>query len=94
MGRRHDKAAVRCHRSVSWGPCLRHGWKGAVYFKVDENTRKDFDAAGSHALEYHRQGKPQALKSYMEAPADVLEDDETLVQWAERAYRAAINSHH
>lgn len=69
-------------------------WKGAVYFKVDDNTRKDFDAAGSRALEYHSQGKPQALKSYMEAPADVLEDDETLVQWAEKAYRAAINSHH
>ena len=68
-------------------------WKGTVYFKVDQTTRIDFDAAGSHALEYQSQGKPQALKSYMEAPVDALEDDETLSQWAEKAYRAAIKSH-
>ena len=68
-------------------------WKGAVYFKVDDTTRKDFEAAGSHELEYQSQGRPQALKSYMEAPADVLENDDTLVQWAEKAYRAAIKTH-
>ena len=68
-------------------------WQGAIYFKVDETTRKDFDAAGSHALEYHSQGKPRALKSYMEAPADILEDDETLSHWADKAYRAAIEGH-
>ena len=68
-------------------------WKGAVYFKVDDDTRKVFEAAGSHELEYQSQGKAQALKSYMEAPAEVMEDDEVLVQWAERAYRAAVKSH-
>jgi DNA transformation protein len=65
-------------------------WDGALYLKVDEESRKLYVAAQSHALEYVSKGKAQALKSYWEVPAEVVEDRETLCLWAERAFQIAI----
>lgn len=67
-------------------------WHGGLYFKVDDESRKGYEAAGSHALGYVSEGDKHALKSYWEVPADVLEDHEQLHQWAERAYHAAVKS--
>jgi DNA transformation protein len=64
-------------------------WHGVLYFKVDDDSRKDYETAGSHALGYVSEGEEHALKSYWEVPADVVEDREQLQQWAERAYHAA-----
>lgn len=65
-------------------------WHGGLYFKVDDDSRKDYESAGSHALGYVSKGQEHALKSYWEVPADVVEDRERLQQWAERAYHAAV----
>lgn len=65
-------------------------WHGALYFKVDDDSRKDYEAAGSHALGYVSEGEGHALKSYWEVPADLVEDHDQLRTWAERAYRAAV----
>lgn len=67
-------------------------WHGGIYFKVDDDSRKNYEAAGSHALGYVSEGEQHALKSYWEVPVDVVEDHEQLQQWAERAYRAAVKS--
>jgi len=67
-------------------------WQGGLYFKVDDDSRKHYEAAGSHALGYVSEGAEHALKSYWEVPADVVEDHEQLQQWAERAYQAAIKN--
>lgn len=67
-------------------------WKGSLYFKVDDSSRAEYEAAGSHALGYVADGHDHALKSYWEVPADVVEDREQLQQWAERAYHAAVKS--
>jgi DNA transformation protein len=67
-------------------------WHGGLYFKVDDSSRKDYEAVGSHALGYMSGSDEHALKSYWEVPADVTEDREQLQQWAERAYHAAIKS--
>ena len=50
------------------------------------------DTAGSQALGYTTEGEDHALKSYWAVPADVLEDDDRLHEWAERAYQAALKS--
>ncbi|MGK9286573.1 TfoX/Sxy family protein [Sinorhizobium meliloti] len=67
-------------------------WKGALYFKVDEDSRGDYEAANSHALGYKTRGESHALKTYWEVPADVLEDGDKLHEWAERAYHAALKN--
>ena len=67
-------------------------WHGGLYFKVNDATRKEYEAAGSHALEYVSQGEQHALKSYWEVPADVLEDGAQLQHWAARACHVAVKS--
>ena len=67
-------------------------WKGSLYFKVDEGSKTEYEAANSHALSYVSKGKDQALKSYWEVPADVLEDGDKLHAWAERAYQSALRA--
>jgi DNA transformation protein len=66
-------------------------WHGALYFKVDGDSRAKYESAGSHALGYVSGGKERALKSYWEVPVEVLDDDDTLRDWAQRAFRAALN---
>ncbi|UXN70352.1 TfoX/Sxy family protein [Devosia neptuniae] len=67
-------------------------WQGALYFKVDADSRPEYDEAGSQALGYTTEGQDHALKSYWAVPADILEDDDSLREWAERAYQAALKS--
>ena len=67
-------------------------WHGALYFKVDDDSRGEYESAGSQALGYVSDGDDRALKSYWEVPADVLENGEKLLAWAERTYQAALKS--
>lgn len=67
-------------------------WHGALYFKVDDQSRPDYEKAHSHPLGYVSQGEDHALKSYWEVPADVVEDNDKLRAWAERAYEAALKA--
>ncbi|MBF8668361.1 TfoX/Sxy family protein [Pseudomonas putida] len=67
-------------------------WQGSLYFKVDANSRKTYEAAGSHALGYVSEGEEHSLKSYWEVPADVVDDLDNLKQFAERAYYAALKT--
>jgi DNA transformation protein len=67
-------------------------WKGGLYFKVDDALRKEYEAAGSRPLGYRSAGKDQALQSYWEVPAEIVEDRDNLYRDAEAAYQAAISS--
>jgi DNA transformation protein len=67
-------------------------WQGALYFKVDDQSRVVYEAAHAQPLGYVSKGEDAALKSYWEVPADVTEDYEKLQQLAERAYQAALKS--
>ena len=55
-----------------------------LYFRTDEASRSQYLAAGTS---FFRPTPEQALKSYYEVPADVLENDELLIAWAETAIR-------
>ncbi len=59
-------------------------FEGRLYFKTDEKTRREYVECG---MEPFRPNPRQTLKTYYEVPVDVLEDDRTLVQWAETAVR-------
>jgi DNA transformation protein len=60
-----------------------------LYFKVDEQTRPRYEAAGSgpFAPPGHNRGKTKTMTMpYYEVPADILDDQDQLIEWA----RAAI----
>ena len=55
---------------------------GRVYFKTTEATRAAYEERG---MQPFRPTETQTLKRYYEVPAEVVEDAELLVEWAERA---------
>lgn len=67
-------------------------WKGDLYFKVDDGSCSAYEEADSQPLAYTRGTGEQHLKSYWQVPADVLDDDDMLQQWAEKAWQAALKS--
>lgn len=56
-----------------------------LYFKVDDETRPDFETAGMGPFRPY--GDDRAMQ-YYEVPADVLEDRAALAAWAGRAAEA------
>lgn len=62
-----------------------------LYFRVDDSSRTDYEAAGSAPFSYARKnGREIIVGSYYNVPADVLEDDVLLNDWARMAHRAAF----
>ena len=61
---------------------------GAVYFKTDTTNRKDYESYNGNPLTYRKQGKTISL-SNLEVPAEVIEDQDRLLQWANTAYKIA-----
>ena len=62
-----------------------------LYLKVDDVNRADFLARGMAPFCPYRD-KPEYSMSYYQAPADVIEDAEQLVDWARAAVRAALET--
>lgn len=60
---------------------------GTLYFRTGETNRGDYVERGMKPFEYKPGG---VLKNYYQVPVDVLEDDDMLYQWAEKAVRAQI----
>jgi len=58
-----------------------------LYLKVDDSNRPDFEAAGMAPFQPFPD--KTATMPYYEVPIDVLEDKETLAQWAEKALQVA-----
>jgi DNA transformation protein len=63
--------------------------RGRLYFKIDEASLPDYRAQG---MECFRPNERQKLTSFYEVPADVLENQSQLVEWAARAVSAAATS--
>jgi DNA transformation protein len=62
----------------------------ALYFKVDDSTRGDFEGAGCQPFRPYGEGSYSM--QYYEVPADVLEDRSVLREWAEKAVAVARKS--
>ena len=59
-------------------------FQSRLYFKTSEQTRGRYEAAG---MKPFRPSAKQTLKSYYEVPADVVENPDELVAWAQEAIR-------
>jgi DNA transformation protein and related proteins len=61
-----------------------------LYFKVDDDTRGDYEARETSQFRPYRE-RPHVSMNYYEVPADVLEDTEECVIWARRSLIIAAN---
>lgn len=61
-------------------------YQGRLYFKTDPSTVARYEAVGSGM--FHPPKGPM-VRSYHEVPADVLDDRDELVAWAEEAIEVA-----
>lgn len=58
---------------------------GAVYFRVDDATRKQYEAAGTR---HFQPSDDFESKKYFEVPSEILDNPQELQQWARQAARA------
>ena len=58
--------------------------KGSIYFKTDASTA---DAYKERGMEPFSPSAKQTLKNYYEVPAEILEDEEQLAEWAAESLR-------
>jgi DNA transformation protein and related proteins len=58
-----------------------------LYFKVDDENRPDYEAAGAKSFQPY--GEDSYSMGYYEVPVDVLEDVDKLRLWANAAVAAA-----
>jgi DNA transformation protein and related proteins len=57
---------------------------GCVYFKTNATTVNAYKERG---LEPFKPSAKQTLKNYYEVPTEILEDEEQLAEWAQKATR-------
>jgi DNA transformation protein len=62
-----------------------------AYFKADDRTRPDYEAAGSKPFLYVSRGRTIAM-SYWEVPAAILDEPEALQDWARKARAASLRA--
>jgi DNA transformation protein len=86
LGSVEAKAMFGAHGLYSGGVFFAIIADGRLYFKTDAASRREFEGRGMAAF---RPNPKQTLKTYYEVPVEVLEDDDELVAWAERALAAA-----
>ena len=60
-----------------------------IYFRVDELTKKDFESYGSKPFVYKGMKKPVVMP-YLTLPEEILENNEKLPQWIEKAYLTSL----
>lgn len=62
---------------------------GAVYFKVDDETRKEFERRGLAPFTFEMKDGSSATMSYYNAPEDIFDDEAELRRWTTLALDAA-----
>ncbi|MEO7318773.1 MAG: TfoX/Sxy family protein [Chthoniobacteraceae bacterium] len=60
----------------------------ALYIKVDEVNRAEFEARGLLPFRYETKGKTNTM-SYWQPPAEAMDDREMLCEWARKGVEAA-----
>ena len=63
--------------------------RDTLHFKVGDANRGAYLAAGAKPFTYQRLGAAATLTSYYEVPATVLDEPDTLADWARAAFAAA-----
>jgi DNA transformation protein len=71
---------------------LGSGKNEKLYLKVDEVTKKQFEAAGCKRFEMaSKDGKPMGM-NYFTAPDETMESPDAMLPWARLALNAALDA--
>ncbi|MBS0605115.1 MAG: TfoX/Sxy family protein [Verrucomicrobia bacterium] len=62
-----------------------------LYFRIDENSRADFESRGSKQFIYEGMKGPVGMP-YFTVPDSILKNPKELKQWIDRAYLASLSS--
>ncbi len=62
-----------------------------VYLKVDETNKPEFEAEGMGPFTYESKSKPMQM-SYYELPERLYDSPDDLIDWARKAYDAALKA--
>jgi DNA transformation protein len=62
-----------------------------LFFKVDNESREEFEVLGLEAFTYSKKGKTFSM-SYYQSPEEALEDIDVLAEWGNKAYGAALRA--
>jgi DNA transformation protein len=65
--------------------------RGEIFLKADADSRPRFEAAGSRAFSYEKNGKAYQM-SYWLLPGAALDDPEAAASWARLALGAAARA--
>lgn len=63
--------------------------RGALYFRVDQDSIPRFAAEGATPFTYQNHLRSVTMNSYWQVPARLFDDSEELAQWARHALAAA-----
>jgi len=63
-----------------------------LYFRVDEDTRGDFEAEGLDSFSYKTKAGRNTIMSYMRPPERCMEDVDEMATWCRMAYDAALRA--
>lgn len=74
------------------GVCFAIVVDEALWFKVDEINRAEFEAAGCDRFTYARGGRLASIGFYR-APAEAMDSPGEVMPWARSAYAAALRAH-
>jgi DNA transformation protein len=85
MARRMFSGVGLFHGGVMFGLLVRD----AMYLRVDDTTRPQFERAGSQPFSYQRGQREVSLSAYYAVPEDLLDRQDELLQWARDAIAAA-----
>ena len=64
----------------------------ALYIKVDDANRADFEARKLQPFVYETRDGQKIAMSYWQAPEDALESPAVMVKWARSGYGAALRA--
>ena len=61
---------------------------GELFFKVNEETKKKYEALGSRPFTYTMRGKKMTM-NYWLLPEEIMSDPEQLIEWVEQSVALA-----
>lgn len=65
---------------------------GVIYFRVNEQSRPDYETLGSSPFKYAGHKKQVTVGSYYRVPDEIIDDMDEVRAWAAKAHKVAASA--